>query len=147
MLLQSVENDNNLIHVCTCIVQMFQFSQKLHMSVTIVSFEWTRIVFAHIHIFFWWMIEWWCHFSKIFPVWYVPNDPVHWHLCVLFTEPKRTRRFLSAIINFWRFSVEREDVYYNICQEIVSWYTWEIWMCGFIGKCVNSIQAPWQGFV
>ncbi|XP_011672755.1 kinetochore protein Nuf2-A [Strongylocentrotus purpuratus] len=37
---------------------------------------------------------------------------------ILHPKPKRTRRFLSAIINFWRFSVEREDVYYNICQEI-----------------------------
>nr|XP_054762482.1 kinetochore protein Nuf2-like [Lytechinus pictus]XP_054762486.1 kinetochore protein Nuf2-like [Lytechinus pictus] len=37
---------------------------------------------------------------------------------VLHPKPKRTRRFLSAIVNFWRFSVEREDVYYNICQEI-----------------------------
>ena len=62
-----------------------------------------------------------------------------------FSEPKRTRRFLSAIINFWRFSVEREDVYYNICQEIVSLYTWEIWMYmyGFIGK--NIIQLRLLG--
>ncbi|XP_072168767.1 kinetochore protein Nuf2-A-like [Diadema setosum] len=33
-------------------------------------------------------------------------------------KPKRTRRFVSALINFWRFSVEREEAYNNIRQEI-----------------------------
>lgn len=37
---------------------------------------------------------------------------------ILHPKPKRTRRFLSAFVNFWRFSVQREEVYFNICQEV-----------------------------